>query len=109
MKKVLDCLSTLRMDFMMRFSRIDSSNSWWKSTGERGGSSNSTPKEERFRMLSSPPFGEHRRKLIPDSKTPNGVRRTPKMTGVVCTYEHCPTFELGFQLVFILFLGQPRS
>ncbi|KAG6421578.1 hypothetical protein SASPL_118135 [Salvia splendens] len=76
MKKVLDCLSTLRMDFMMRFSRIDSSSSGWKSTGERGASANSTPKEERFRMLSSPPFGEHRRKLIPDSKTPNGVRNT---------------------------------
>ncbi|KAG6424618.1 hypothetical protein SASPL_115036 [Salvia splendens] len=32
MKKVLACLSTLRMHYMMRFSRLDSSNSGWKST-----------------------------------------------------------------------------
>ncbi|XP_057770575.1 kinesin-like protein KIN-14K [Salvia miltiorrhiza] len=86
MKMVLDCLSTLRTQFMLRFSRMDSTSSGWKSVGERMASANSTPKEERFRMLSSPPFGEDRRRLLPDSKSPHGLRSSPKMTAGVMSH-----------------------
>lgn len=61
-----------------RYSRTDSSPGW-KMVGERVTSANSTPKEERFRMLSSPPFGEDRRKSLSDSRTPHV--RSPKVTG----------------------------
>lgn len=83
MKMVLDCLSTLRTHFMLRYGRMDSTSPGWKLVGERVASANSTPKEERFRMLSSPPFGEDRRKLLPNSKSPHGLRSSPKTTGAV--------------------------
>ncbi|KAG6411149.1 hypothetical protein SASPL_129223 [Salvia splendens] len=97
MKLVLDCLWTLRMHFMMRFSRMDSMNSGWKSLGDRGSSANSTPKEERFRMLSSPPFGEDRRKLLPDTKSLHGMRTSPKMTASVISHSGHKFHEV-FQL-----------
>ncbi|XP_047942681.1 kinesin-like protein KIN-14C [Salvia hispanica] len=97
MKMVLDCLWTLRMHFMMRFSRMDSMNSGWKSGGDRGGSANSTPKEDRFRMLSSPPFGEDRRKLLPDTKSVHGMRNSPKMTASVISHSGHKFHEV-FQL-----------
>ncbi|KAL1554800.1 hypothetical protein AAHA92_15318 [Salvia divinorum] len=97
MKMVLDCLWTLRMHFMMRFSRMDSTNSGWKSVGDRGASANSTPKEERFRMLSSPPFGEDRRKLLPDTKSLHGLRNSPKMTASVISHSGHKFHEV-FQL-----------
>ncbi|XP_041996931.1 kinesin-like protein KIN-14K [Salvia splendens] len=96
-KMVLDCLWTLRMHFMMRFSRMDSMNSGWKSVGDRGGSANSTPKEERFRMLSSPPFGEDRRKFLPDTKSLHGMRNSPKMTASVISHSGHKFHEV-FQL-----------
>ncbi|KAK6128118.1 hypothetical protein DH2020_038149 [Rehmannia glutinosa] len=85
MKIVLDCLLTLKTHFTVNGERYNGSdaNSRWKMLGERVGSVDGAPREEPFRQLSSPPFGEDKRKLVSDLKSQRALRSSPLMTGVV--------------------------
>ncbi|KAL6545475.1 hypothetical protein OROGR_009349 [Orobanche gracilis] len=81
MKIVFDCLSTLKTHFRLNAERYNGGTdgrSRWKLSGERNGSADGA-REEPFRMLSSPPFGEERRKSASDSKSQRALR-SPLMT-----------------------------
>lgn len=82
MKIVLDCLLTLQTHFTLNAGRNKGSyaNSRRKPSGERLGSADVSPREEPFRVLSSPPFGEDKRKLTFDSKLQRALR-SPIKTG----------------------------
>ncbi|PIN00790.1 Minus-end-directed kinesin ATPase [Handroanthus impetiginosus] len=73
MKIVLDCLLTLQTHFTLNG---NDSGSRRRLSGERVGSVDGTPREETFRLLSSPPFGEDRRKLSSDLKFQRALRST---------------------------------
>ncbi|KAL0423733.1 UNVERIFIED_CONTAM: Kinesin-like protein KIN-14C [Sesamum radiatum] len=75
MKIVLDCLLTLQTQFMNvgRSNRSDLS-SRWKLLGERPVTGDTFPREEPSRFLSSPPFGEDKKKLVTDSKFQRALR-----------------------------------
>ncbi|KAL0318467.1 UNVERIFIED_CONTAM: Kinesin-like protein KIN-14K [Sesamum angustifolium] len=75
MKIVLECLLTLQTQFMNvgRSNRSDLS-SRWKLLGERPVTGDTFPREEPSRFLSSPPFGEDRKKLVTDSKFQRALR-----------------------------------
>ncbi|XP_020554260.1 kinesin-like protein KIN-14P [Sesamum indicum] len=74
MKIVLDCLLTLQTQFMnIGRSRSDPS-SRWKLLGERPVTGDTLPREESPRFLSSPPFGEDKKKLVIDSKFQRALR-----------------------------------
>ncbi|KAL0431069.1 UNVERIFIED_CONTAM: Kinesin-like protein KIN-14P [Sesamum radiatum] len=75
MKIVLDCLLTLQTQFMNvgRSNRSDPS-SRWKVLGERPVTGDALPREEPSRFLSSPPFGEDKKKLLIDSKFQRALR-----------------------------------
>ncbi|KAL6494315.1 hypothetical protein OROGR_031115 [Orobanche gracilis] len=77
MKIVFDCLLTLKAHFTLNAERYNGGtdgSSRWKLLGERIGSVDGASREEPFRMLSSPPFGEERRKFASDSKSQRALR-----------------------------------
>ncbi|KAL6518245.1 hypothetical protein OROMI_033946 [Orobanche minor] len=77
MKIVFDCLLTLKAHFTLNAERYNGGtdgSSRWKLLGERIGSADGAPREEPFRILSSPPFGEERRKFASDSKSQRALR-----------------------------------
>ncbi|KAL6582746.1 hypothetical protein OROMI_004824 [Orobanche minor] len=67
-ESLFDCLLTLKTHFTLNAERYNGGtdgSSIWKLLGERIGSADGAPREEPFRMLSSPPFGEERRGAEP--------------------------------------------
>ncbi|KAL6518196.1 hypothetical protein OROMI_033897 [Orobanche minor] len=65
LKIVFGCLLTLKTHFTLNAERYNGGtdgSSRWKLLGERIGSADGAPREEPFQMLSSPPFGEERRR-----------------------------------------------
>ncbi|GFP94663.1 kinesin kp1 [Phtheirospermum japonicum] len=78
MRIVLDCLLTLKTHFTLNAERYNRSgnggSSRWKQLGERVGSGDGGPRDEPYKLFSSPPFGEDRRKLASNSRSLRGLR-----------------------------------
>ncbi|KAL3639314.1 hypothetical protein CASFOL_017221 [Castilleja foliolosa] len=77
MRIVLDCLLTLKTHFTLNAERYnksgDGGSSRWKQMGERVGSVDGGTRGEPYKLLSSPPFGEDRRKLASSSRSQRGL------------------------------------